>query len=563
MLRIQKLETIYKEQLINHNVNNVSNFIQSILNADITKGKYARFLIEAFLNDKFLEEDLIGGLNSTVGQAIFLFHKHKSKLSENMRSVYALDKETGEALYQSPGDLWNSVKQFQGELSGKELKKEEQEQIYRETEFIYKDEETGFQIVSPLTEESAQWWGKGTRWCTSAEKNNQFERYNKKAPLFILLMSTSAGNSGNRNKLQLWKNDNNIQFMDELDNTVSLQYIEQNWSVLEPICRWLNDLKFIPSEYITKELCELAVQKNGHSLNYVPEHLKTPEFCEVAVKNHGYALQYVPDELITKELFKLAVQSNECALKWIPKELRTKELCELAIEQDGNNLAYVPDEYKTQELCELAVQKDGIALEYVPENIITKELCELAVQNNDNSFILYSISEEYKTPELCEMAIKKNGLALHFVPKELKTIEMCKLAVKQNEFSLQYVPEDIINKELCELAVQKDGWYLSYVPVYLRTKELCELAVKQNGWALKWVPDEYKTKEICKMAVKSNGMTLDYVPEHLRTKEMCELECQQKKKEEVFINTKDKHQIIYQKLKEYFPEKHISLSYHS
>ena len=167
MFRIKKLETHYHEQLTEKNIKDVSNFIHSIVDADITKGKYARFLIEAFLNDKFLEEDLDGGLDSTVGQAIILFDKHKSKLLVEQRSVYALDKETKLPLYQSPGDLWKAVKQFQGELSGKELKKEEQEQVYRETEFVYKDEETGFQIISPLTENSAKWWGKGTRWCTS------------------------------------------------------------------------------------------------------------------------------------------------------------------------------------------------------------------------------------------------------------------------------------------------------------------------------------------------------------------------------------------------------------
>ena len=73
---------------------------------DITKGKYARFLIESFLNDKFLEEDLIGGLDSTVGQAISLFDKHKGKLPVNERSVYALDKKTQTPLYQSPRDLF-------------------------------------------------------------------------------------------------------------------------------------------------------------------------------------------------------------------------------------------------------------------------------------------------------------------------------------------------------------------------------------------------------------------------------------------------------------------------
>ena len=491
MSRIHKLENIYKEQLEDKDIQNISKFIQSVIDADITKGKYARFLIEAFLNDKFLEEDLIGGLESTVGQAISLFHKHKSKLSENMRSVYALDKETGEALYQSPGDLWNSVKQFQGELSGKELKREEQEKIYRETEFIYKDENTGFQIVSPLTEESAKWWGKGTRWCTSADNNNRFKYYFEQAPLFILLMSTSAGNSGNGNKLQLWKYKNDIQFMDEVDNRVSLQYIEQNWSVLEPICRWLNNMKYIPEQLRTKELCELAIKQNGSSLYYVPECLKTPEFCEVAVKNYGHALQFVPDEIITKEL------------------------CELAIKQNGNNLAYVPDEYVTKEICKLAVKNNSNALRYVPDEIITQELCELAVQNNDNGLILYPIPEKYKTPELCELAVQQNGISLHYVPKELKTIEMCELAVKENGFALEFVPKELI------------------------TKELCDIAIRQNINAVKYIPEKYKVYT-----------------------EIDKLECQQKKKEEVFINTKDKHQETFQEIKILFPIKDVSLDYH-
>jgi hypothetical protein len=212
MSRLDKLEKTYQKQLKSKSIKDISVFIQSVVNADITKGKYAGFLIESFLNDKFLEEDLIGGLESTIGQAISLFHKHKSKLPEDMRSIFK---------YTSPGDLWKAVKQFQGELSGKELKKEEQERIYRETEFVYKDEETGFQIVSPLTKESAQWWGKGTRWCTSAENKNMFERYAKHAPLFIIIIPNSSTSTTNcEKKFQLWKYEDNIQFMDEADHRI-------------------------------------------------------------------------------------------------------------------------------------------------------------------------------------------------------------------------------------------------------------------------------------------------------------------------------------------------------
>jgi hypothetical protein len=423
MSRIHKLENIYKEQLIKHQVDNVSDFIQSILNADITKGKYARFLLECFLNDKLLEEDLMGGLESTLGQAISLFDNHKNKLPVHERSIYALNSETKLPLYQSPGDLWNSVKQFQGELSGKELKKEEQEKIYRETEFVYKDEETGFQIVSPLTEKSAKWWGKGTRWCTSAEKNNMFWSYAKNAPLLILLMP-------NGDKLQLW--NNNIQFMDEADNEVTLEYIEQNWKLLEPICKWLNDLRYIPNKYKTKELCEISVKKNGLTLSLVPDKYKTEELCLEAIKQNGRTLYH------------------------IPKHLRTKELCELAVKQNGYVLPYVPLEYETLELCKLAIQNNGDSLRYVPKYLITKELCELAVRNDGYS--LQYVPDKYIDYNLCLEAVKQNGLALQDVPIKLKTQELCELAVRQNEWTLDSVPDKLkhyAKDEIFELPIEK------------------------------------------------------------------------------------------------------------
>jgi hypothetical protein len=529
MSRIQKLENIYKEQLINHNIDNVSVFLQSIINADITKGKYTRFLIESFLNDKFLEEDLIGGLNSTVGQAMSLFDKHKSKLPENMRSVYALNLETQTLLYQSPGDLWNSVKQFQGELSGKELKKEEQEQVYRETEFIYQDEETGFQIVSPLTEESAKWWGKGTRWCTSAEKNNMFERYNKKAPLLIVLIPNHSGTGGNGDKLQLWKNDNNIQFMDELDNNVALDYIEQNWKFLEPICLWLNNIRFIPYKYKTKELCEMAVRNDGYSLQYVPEELKTKEMCELAIEQNGMALQHVPEELGKKYFYDKEAKKNGEYLRFIPDEYITKEMCESAFQQDIQLYKDFPEHFKTYQYSLILIKNNSMLLCNVPEKLRTKELCELAVQQNGNS--LQYIPMELRTFELCKLAVQNGGNALKFVPKQYQTYELCELAIQQNGLALEYVSNKIKNITLCREAIKQNGMALEYVPISffpksnkqtllkyffnnkdknILTKKDFYNAVEQNGESLRCVPHEYITKEMCELAVKQLKVNILY-----------------------------------------------------
>ena len=601
MSRIHKLETYYQEKLKDHRVDNISVFVQSILDADITKGKYARFLIESFLNDKFLEEDLIGGLNSTVGQTISLFHKHKNKLPEDMRSIFK---------YNSPGDLWNSVKQYQGELSGKELKREEQEQIYRETEFVYKNEETGFQIVSPLTKDSAKWWSKGTRWCTSAENNNMFKHYAKHTPLFILLMPASASTAGNGDKLQLWKNGNDIQFMDEADNEVTLEYIEQNWKLLEPICLWLNDFRFIPDKYKTQEICLNAFKKNLWALQYIPKELRTKELYELAVRQDGRTLEYIPKELRTKELCELAIQQNGRFLEYIPKIKffnifkfkKNKKLCEIAVQKDGLALEFVPKYLKTKKICEIAVQKKGAALRYIPEYLKTEELCEIAVQKD--GLALKYVPNKHITPELCEMAVEQDGNALKYVPKYLKTEELCKIALNENGYTLQFVPDEYITQELCNLIVQQNGMFLTVVPEEYKTKELCEsaivdsvatfqyvpehlktkdfytLVVQKNGIALEAVPEEYKTKELCEIAVQKNGTALYYVPLDLKTKELCEIavknngfaiyyvpdklksELQHYLQETSFELPINKYQETFQEIKLLFLEKEVSLHYH-
>ena len=532
MSRIQKLENIYKKPLENKNIKDVSNFIHSIVYVDVTKGKYARFLLDAFLNDKFLEEDLIGGLESTVGQAISLFHKHKHKLPEDMRSIFK---------YSSPGDLWKAVKQFQGELSGKELKKEEQEKIYRETEFIYKDETTGFQVVSPLTEESAKWWGKGTRWCTSADNDNMFLSYTAISSLLILLIPARVGTSGNIDKLQLWKNGKNIQFMNEADNNVDLNYIEQNWDILEPICLWLNDLQYIPEKYRTEEICELAVKNNGDSLCYVPDNLKTKKICNLAIMNSNLAIDSTPMELLTEEYLKeLIIAKQKGFISCLPKSLKTQELYEFTFINKKCDYFHIPNEYKntlfykniiynfplflkdlskelkTKELCELAFKQNHLALQYFPEEFITQELCEIAIHTHGN--LLRFIKLNNRTEELCKIAVQQNGIALQFVPEHLKTEELCELAMKIDGLSLQYFPKHLITFELYKKSVNNNPFAIHFIPPKFITQELCEIAVKKNELALRCIPEKYITYEMC-LSIKDENV-IRAIPKHLKTEEL-------------------------------------------
>jgi len=72
------------------------------------------------------------------------------------------------------------------EPSGKELKRQEREKIYDETEVFYKGPEG--MIVIPKTREASCYWGRGTQWCTAATtSDNYFDSYNSRGDLYIVM----------------------------------------------------------------------------------------------------------------------------------------------------------------------------------------------------------------------------------------------------------------------------------------------------------------------------------------------------------------------------------------
>ena len=541
MSRIQKLETIYKEPLKEKDIKDTSNFIQYILDADITKGKYARFLIEAFLNDNFLEEDLIGGLESAVGQSISLFHKHKSKLPVHERSVYALNPETKLPLYQSPGDLWNSVKQYQSELSSKELKRDEQSKIYAETDFIYKDEETGFQIVSPLTKESAKWWGKGTRWCTSAENNNQFYSYVKDAPLFILLMPDDIiNNDENGSKLQLWKNGNDIQFMDEADNRVTLDYIIDNHYILKFLSDFIPDF-FLEKAKIKRNMTKKEIIEYIDSMhNRHPESLFTidynflnmdQELWNYATSKQPNIIEVVPTFYRTEKMYLDAINfinknidnyKNTFAFMFI-KNCKNKTVINYFINNTNiqDSFLSIPEEYITEKMCYLACEnKKNIA--YIPDKFIDEKFVLYILDNVDK--IKQTLLPSFLKPKylLNPLILKKSlekGVSLNYLNNICKiplNFEEYVFALKSDISQILFIPEKYQGRKLFQMACKINGFALDYIPQEFITLKMVKDAINQNGLSLQYVPEKYRTKEICALDIKQNAYAWNYIPDDIK-----------------------------------------------
>jgi hypothetical protein len=77
-----------------------------------------------------------------------------------------------------------------------------------------------FFVVNPLNYESSCYYGKGTKWCTAAETDSHFKRYNEDGKLFYIIDRTKVSNDPNYKVALLKKFDGDISFWDAKDDRI-------------------------------------------------------------------------------------------------------------------------------------------------------------------------------------------------------------------------------------------------------------------------------------------------------------------------------------------------------
>lgn len=540
-------------------------YFLEFVEADPTRNKSAtQWLIETYLQDGYLLEDLKGGMTSKVHNTLLTFGLYRKYLEPVDRSL---------TRYKSLAYLWNSVKDFIPKetdepitLEGRALKRAERERAYQESEIIHQAD-SGFILVSPKTHYASQWWGRGTRWCTASENNSMFDQYNNKAPLLIIIMP-------NGDKCQLQVTEDNFQFMDASDKSVTREYTTEHWNTLKFLIEWSLSksalaIKYIPSEFCSEAISLNAVTRNGDMLKYVPDSQRTKSLCYIAFKNSAIAFRYMPDKLKNQDICELALKHSSLLLEKVPYNYQNYEMCLNAVKANGLNLKFVHDPIKDRAMCEIAVNDNDKALEYVPDRFIDTKIClqalkyshimlkklldrfenlsnenfllDMIKQNGNcleyvpenllshdifleavrqNGYSLRFVEPSKRNREICMEAIKINGNTLQYVPKEHQDRDLLFEAVRRNGDALQYVPEVYRDRELCWEAVKKNGIALEYVPKEHQDRELCLEAVRQSCFALKFTPEVYRDKELCLQAVKQNGCALKYAPDIYRNRDL-------------------------------------------
>ncbi|WNG47196.1 hypothetical protein F0U60_26010 [Archangium minus] len=519
--------------------------------ADPTAGKpHLEWVLRLYLSGRLRAEDLY-----KVPETLQVFRRVRRRLPECARELNS---------YEDLPSLWRTVAPHAQAPSKRARAAEEREKARAESRVLYEDEE--LIVAVPLTQASAQWWGRGTRWCTAAEENNAFEAYNRQGPLVVFIT----------NGVKFQFHAPSDSFHDDADGPVDVGVLgpflprleaaglESLVLALDPLAQevgtlpaerlrsaiteWGMPLCFVPEERRDAELCRLALTRDGESLFFVPEPLRTRELCALAVASDGRSLQYVPFSLRDRELCLSAIE-NGASLADVPDTCRDRDMCLAAAKRGGSVLEFVPFALRDAELCRQAMASGPDRLEHTPWELRDRDTCFRALESD--GYQIAFAPERHRDRELYLGAIQRRGCTLEFVPLAMRDLELCVEAVRSEKHAWRFttpelrpaiaaatgvdlddeqvramlgglalLPHAERTRERCLEAAREKKFEAGLAPDVLRDHETCrELATRM--FLLEYIPEDFRSREVCLANVARDPYGLASVPEGLRDREMC------------------------------------------
>lgn len=177
-------------------------------------GKYGKWLLQLYINRRLKIEDLYKATNY-----LKCFIEYYNVIQ---------DKDINKI--KSLQELYDVVRPY---LDGNAAtsKSDEVRKIKEGAEKVYEDER--WLVIVPHTKEASCYYGKGTQWCTAADKsNNMFDQYNDDGPLYINIDKL------NNRKYQFHFETNS--FMDENDNEIDGP-IAKTCELSDGLCNWYRE----------------------------------------------------------------------------------------------------------------------------------------------------------------------------------------------------------------------------------------------------------------------------------------------------------------------------------
>lgn len=180
-------------------------------------------------------------------------------------------------------------------------------------------------------------------------------------------------------------------------------------------------------EYIVQnEIYELAVQNKGSCIEFVPEDCVSDRMCHNAIfgsQGQGDNLKFIPKNLRSIDLCKEAVNQNILNVLHVPVEYITKEMLLMVIDEKIDLLNNINLDNMSINMAKIAVDR-GFDFNKLPKHLQLLEVLE------DDIYDIKNTPQEYLTKEICKRALQITGEVLEYIPKEFMDVEMIQILLK-------------------------------------------------------------------------------------------------------------------------------------
>ena len=238
------------------------------------------------------------------------FDEKISKLSNAVKRFDSISSNlpiTDLYQYKSDDQLYSALDEYENK----------QRRVVRQVEggnVVFEDDK--FFVVNPLNHKTSCYYGKGTKWCTSAEENNQFNRYNEDGKLFYIIDKRLKTDDPYYKVALLNKFEGDKSWWDAKDNSFTKGWIfaDEDYKTIMSAIEQYMESQFAEQLKIYRD--KEAVKKEKDRLSRIREQQRIQGLSDDAEErraNGEWDLTNDPDDEALKAhaLFNWLVDNNE------------------------------------------------------------------------------------------------------------------------------------------------------------------------------------------------------------------------------------------------------------
>jgi hypothetical protein len=196
------------------------------------------------------------------------FEENLEKLSQALNKFEKISSNlpiTDLYQYRSVGQLFSALSEYEQRLRRKVKPVSGGNVVYDDGRYF---------IVNPLTLDSSCYYGKGTKWCTAAANNEQFNRYNQDGKLFYIMDRTLPTSDPYYKVALLKKFDGDKTFYDAKDEVIRSGWL---WNTNK-----LKEILDVTDDYMNKEYPEqIKIYSDKEAAKKEKERLRTLEIQRI------------------------------------------------------------------------------------------------------------------------------------------------------------------------------------------------------------------------------------------------------------------------------------------